>query len=84
MGRCNIDNASPFALFHLRDSRPDAVECRGQVDGENGIPLGRRKCLDGFDMLNPGIVDQDIHLAEHPARFLDHGDDLIGLRHVGG
>ena len=41
------------------------------------------KVLDRRDMLDAGIVDQDVDGAEGLLGLPDHGDDLVGLGHVG-
>ncbi len=81
--RGDVDDAAPTAGLHLRHHGADGVERRRQIDGENGVPLGDGERLDGLDVLDAGVVDQHIDLAEGRARGFDHGDHVVGLRHVG-
>ena len=45
--------------------------------------LSTGKILDRIDMLNAGIVDQDIHAAESASDPIDHVLDFIGIGNVG-
>ena len=64
MRRGDIDDAAPLARFHLGDDGADGVKGRREIDGDDGVPFGHRKRLDRLDMLDAGIVDENIHLAE--------------------
>ncbi len=59
----------------------DGVEGRRQVDGDDRVPLGGREFVDRRDMLDAGIVDEDVDAAKL-RRLRDHGGDLVRLRHV--
>ena len=64
MRRSDIDDAPPIALAHLRDDGADGVKVRRQIDGNNGIPAVDWETLDRRRMLDAGIVDENIDLAE--------------------
>ena len=46
--------------------------------------LSSGKLLDRRDVLDAGVVHQDVHAAQLARRLGDHPRDLDGLRHVGG
>ena len=48
-----------------------------------GIPLVDREFLDRIDMLNAGIVDQNVDRPELGAGLIDHVFDLVGIGDVG-
>ena len=54
-----------------------------QIDGDDLVPFLDREFLDRRDVLDAGVVDQDVAGAELALRRLDHGGDLGGLGHVG-
>ena len=75
-GRCDqamrggdVDDAPPFAALHLGHHGADGVERRGQVDGDDRVPLGDRESLDRLHVLDAGVVDEDVDLAERAAAF---------------
>ena len=55
-----------------------------QVDRDHRIPTLFRKIDDLGDVLNAGIVDQDVDRAEFAHRIHDELSDLGRLRHVCG
>ena len=79
----DVDDAAPAGLRHQRDGRGGRVERRGQVDGNDRIPFLGRKFLDRRDMLDAGIVDEDVDRAEFLGRLLDQRPAVGALRHVG-
>ena len=46
------------------------------------LAIGKR--FDRLHVLDAGVVDEHVDLAEQLARVLDHAGDLGGLGHVGG
>jgi hypothetical protein len=76
------DPAAPLRL-HDRHGRLSGVEGRGQDDGDQRVPLLRREVLDGRDVLDARIVDQDVEAAEFAHRIVHQVGDLIGPGHVG-
>ena len=50
--------------FIAGNASADRVEGRGQVDGDDRIPFLGREFLDRRDVLDAGIVDQDVDGAE--------------------
>jgi len=43
------------------------VKGRAQVDGDDGVPLVDRELLDRRDVLDAGVVDQDVDRPESPS-----------------
>ena len=64
MRRGRGDDTAPAAPLHAGHGCTDRVEGGGQVDRNDRIPLVDRKLLDWGDVLDAGIVDEDIHAAE--------------------
>jgi hypothetical protein len=59
------------------------VEGGGEVDGDDRVPLLDRELVDRRDVLDAGVVDQDIHRAEALDRLAQHRRDRLRLQHVG-
>jgi hypothetical protein len=59
------------------------VVWKAEIDGENRVPLFRRKALEGGHVLNAGIIDEDVHLAEGVGTARHHPLDGVRLAHVG-
>src|SRR6202043_3994325 len=73
----DADDAAPFALLHLREDEPAEADLREQFEVQVGLPhlIGDRLRRPARRL--PGIVDEDVDLAEL-------GDDLVaGLADVG-
>ena len=64
MGRGGRDNAAPAARLHARNGNPDGVEGGREIDGEDLLPLLGRELLDGRDVLDAGVVDEDVNGSE--------------------
>jgi hypothetical protein len=62
----------------------DRVERSRKIDGKDLIPLFGGKIFDRRDMLDSGIVHQDIDGAEIALCLANHFADRIGIGHVGG
>ena len=82
MGRCDVYDPAPAGLDHDGYCRSHGVKGRRQVDGDNIVPLIHWKGLDRRDMLDTGIVDQDIKLAEALDSLPDHGLNLLRFAHI--
>lgn len=54
-----------------------------QIDRDDLVPFLDREILDLLDVLDAGIVDQDIDAAEGLGCGFDQVGNLGGLRHVG-
>lgn len=72
-----------FFRLHQRDRGAHGMEGARQIDRDDLVPFLDREILDLLDMLDAGIVDQDIDGAEGLRRRFDQVGDLGGLRHVG-
>ena len=83
MRRGDVDDASELARLHLRHHRFDQVECGEQVDREDCVPFVVGKLLDRRDVLDAGVVDDDVDLAELGACQLGHRTNLVRTAHVG-
>ncbi len=79
----DVDDTARPGLFHQRHGGGDGVERRGQVDGDDRVPLFRREILDRGDMLDAGIVDEHVHRAEAFGGGGDQRPAPVGFRHVG-
>ncbi|MNT33732.1 hypothetical protein D3C72_1696740 [compost metagenome] len=60
------------------------MEGGGQVDGDDRVPLVRRKFFNFRDKLDAGVVDEDVHAAEVALGVAHHVLDLGGAAHVRG
>jgi hypothetical protein len=78
-----VDDPAPPLRLHDRHDRADAVEGGGQVDGDDPVPLVDREVLHRGDVLDAGVVDQDVQPTELVMRRGDHLGDLAGPGHVG-
>ena len=58
-------------------------KARAQVDRDDRVPLRDGKVLDRRDVLDAGVVDEDVDAAELARRVGHHGLDLGRLAHVG-
>ena len=83
MRRGDVDDAAPFVGDHRGQREPRGVEGGGQIDGENRVPFRRREVLQRRNMLDAGIVDEDVEPAEFAQSRFDHLGDRGGARHVG-
>jgi hypothetical protein len=79
----DVDDAAPSVLDHGGQRKAGGVECRRHVDGDDRVPLSDREFLDRRDMLDAGIVHQDVESAVGFDRRFDHFRDLRRLGHVG-
>lgn len=60
MRRRRGDDAAPTALLHAGHGSADGMEGGGEVDRDDRVPLLDRKLLDWRDVLDTGIVDEDV------------------------
>jgi len=59
------------------------VKRRRQIDREHRVPAFLGEVDNRRNMLDPGVVDEDVDGAELARRLADEAADLRGLRHVG-
>ncbi len=78
MRRGDVDDTAPAAFTHQRKRGGGGVKGRAEVDGDDRVPLLGGKLLDRRDVLNAGIVDEDI---ADPGLF-DQRAAFVGLGHV--
>ena len=72
-----------FAPEHPRQHLARAVEDRGEVQREQVIPPIDGKLGDRGDMLDAGVVHQDVHATEGVLREPDQLMDLFGSGEIG-
>ena len=70
-------------LPHPWDRRTDGVEHGGEVDGDDRVPLLRREGVHRSDVLDTGVVDQDLRRAQGRRRALHHRSDGPAVAHIG-
>ena len=68
--RGDIDDAPGTAAHHVAQDAAGQDEHRGQVDGDDVVPLFVLHAHEQIVVGNAGIVDQDVDLAESLLRFL--------------
>ena len=83
MGGSDIDDPPQRLSLHFRHHGPDQVEGGREVDGRDGVPLLFRKIFHRGDMLDAGVVDDDVDLAEFGPGGVGHGADGFRLAHAG-
>src|SRR5436190_16174627 len=62
--RSDVDDSPPPLLLHGRQRDASRVKRSRQVDREDRIPFVDRKLLDRRDMLDAGVVDEQVDRAE--------------------
>ncbi len=72
----------PF-LLHVGHCQPAGVKGAREIDGDDRVPFVDRKFLDRIDVLNAGVVHQDIDAAEFGPGLIDHLLDLVGIGNIG-
>ena len=83
MRRGDVDDPAPRTLLHGRDCQPRGVEGAGEIDRQNRIPFLDRKIFDRRDMLDTGVVDDDVDTAEFVFGQSDHRFYFARDRHIG-
>ncbi len=81
--RGDAADAAEAPRLHLGHDRLDEVERERHVDRDDRFPLRLGKLLDWCDVLDAGVVDDDVDFAEPGAGKLGHGAYLLGLAPVG-
>jgi hypothetical protein len=74
---------APFVEDHRGKCQSRSVEGRAEIDGNDRVPFGRRKLVQGGDVLNACVVDQDVEPAEFMQRCRNHLGDRFRIRHIG-
>ncbi len=60
----NVDDSSPSPRAHVRQHHARGVKCGAQIDVDDGVPAVGRKGLHRADVLNAGVVYQNVHTAQ--------------------
>ena len=76
VGRSDVDDAAPVASLHAGQRQARGVERRAQVDRDDRVPAIGRKVLDFGDVLDAGVVHQDVERAELLLAGTHHRLDL--------
>ena len=79
VGRGDVDHPAPSRCTHQRQGRRGGVEGGRQVDRDDRVPFRGREIGDRRDVLDAGIVDQDIA----GAGLFDQRAAVVALGHVG-
>src|SRR5262249_28514946 len=74
---------APAFRLHIWHNQSRGVERSSEIDGDNRIPLFGREFLDRRDILDTGIVYEDIDLAELVFGGVDHIGNVIRLADIG-
>ena len=82
MHRRDVDDGALAELLHMRDGILGAHELAFEVDRQAAVPIFAGGIQHRFVHSNPGIIDQDIDLAEVIQGRLDHGFDLVFIRDI--
>ena len=83
MGRGDIDDSAPTGRFHRRQHRGGGVKRTGQIDRDHRVPAVGGKILDLGDVLDTGVVNQNVDAAEGRLSRLDHRGDGRRVAHIG-
>ncbi len=78
----HIDDAAPPLGQHVWQAVFGAEERAGKHDTDQKVPLLLGKLVDRSDVLEPGVVDQDVELAERLNRRVDHAANVISVANV--
>ncbi len=81
--RRNVDDAPPSALPHPGDHRPRDQESRLKVYRKHLVPLRLCDLFQLPGLCDPGIVHEDIDIAEVRLNLRDHSLYLSSDGHVG-
>jgi hypothetical protein len=83
VGRGDVDDPPAPLLLHDRHRRRVAWKADDRLMAMIRSHWSIREVLDRGHVLDAGVVDQDVQLAELGLGGLDHVGDLVGLGHVG-
>ena len=83
MHRCNVDDAAPVAGQHAWERKAAGMKRTAEIDGNDCVPALGRKILNSRDMLDSGVIDQDINGTKGRFTVAHHCFNFIGFAHVG-
>src|ERR1700736_3472173 len=78
----DVDDASPALLEHGTDDLLYREICRRQIGAEYSVPVGTLHAYDQLIACDPGVVDQNVDLAELSHRRFAGGLDLLFIADV--
>ncbi len=78
--RGDVDDPPPAALVHRGQQAADQHERRGQHHLEQQRPPLLVELLDGADVLEAGVVDEDVHISD----LVGEAVDVVAHAEVGG
>ena len=79
-GGGDVDDAAEAAVAHRWERKACRMECRRQVDREDRIPFSTGNASIWCDMLDPGVVHEDVDAAEIGRASRSRVDDLDPAR----
>ena len=82
MGEGDVDNTATTDLLHKRDRGRSSLKSRVEVDDHNAVDFLDQKFLDRCEILDAGIVDQDVDEAKFLSGLSDQSPAIHCLRHV--
>ena len=83
VGRDEIDDAAPITRLHAGQGDFDRMVAGVENDVLNGGPFFVGKLIDGRDVLDAGVVDEDVDGTEFRFGSGDESRDFVGLAHIG-
>ncbi len=83
MGGGGVDDPPPFPFLHAGNRGLHRVEGRGQVEGDDQVPLFGREIFDRRDELHPGVVHENVNAAHFGDSVLDEPLGVRPFRKVG-
>ena len=83
VGGGDVDDAAPAAGGHGGDGGLHGEERGGEVERDDGVPAVGGEVGDGGGVLDAGVVDEDVEVAEFGFGAVDEGGDGGRVEEVG-
>ena len=81
--RRHVHDVAPAPLDHAGHDLPAQLYRRQKVDPVDGVDVGRRLGREVPDVLEAGVVDEDVDRARFRLDPPDQTDDLLGVEEIG-
>src|SRR5947207_3126999 len=81
---CDVHHAPPAPREHSREERLDAQERAGRVRRQDALPVLQRGLLHRRRVADPGVVHEDVHVAESRLRLAGEGPYALRVGDVAG
>ena len=75
--RRHVDDATEIPPAHVAKHKSRRVEGGRKIDRERTVPVLHAKLLDGGEVSDDSIVDQNVDATEGLIRRVDHGGNLV-------